>query len=124
MKCNFICLIILMFSVNTLFSQEDSGIATVNTKAEALALKTTGKLKIKMPSVSSKEDVVKSASYYVHNFLVDFDNESKIAEVIMVTNDSRNRQIIVRFLSACAIQQINIEGELIELSPFYERYLK
>lgn len=124
MKCNFICLIILMFSANTLFSQEDSGIATVNTKAEALALKTTGKLKIKMPSVSSKEDVVKSASYYVHNFLVDFDNESKIAEVIMVTNDSRNRQIIVRFLSACAIQQINIEGELIELSPFYERYLK
>jgi hypothetical protein len=113
-----------MFSANTLFSQEDSGIATVNTKAEALALKTTGKLKIKMPSVSSKEDVVKSASYYVHNFLVDFDNESKIAEVIMVTNDSRNRQIIVRFLSACAIQQINIEGELIELSPFYESYLK
>jgi hypothetical protein len=124
MKCIFICLIILMFSANTLFSQEDSGIATVNTKAEALALKTTGKLKIKMPSVSSKEDVVKSASYYVHNFLVDFDNESKIAEVIMVTNDSRNRQIIVRFLSACAIQQINIEGELIELSPFYESYLK
>ena len=108
--------------MNSFYAQET--VASVVSKAAFLEGKTTGKFKITLPAGSVKEEVEKSASYYVHNFTVNFDNASKVAEVNMVTNDERSRQIIVRFLSACGVQQINVEGTIVDLYPFYESYLK
>ena len=124
MKKNLLILVVLLFSLNSLYSQETATIAAVVSKAAFLEGKTTGKFKITLPAGSVKEEVEKSASYYVHNFTVNFDNASKVAEVNMVTNDERSRQIIVRFLSACGVQQINVEGTMVDLYPFYETYLK
>jgi hypothetical protein len=124
MKKNLLILVLLLVSLNSYFAQETATVASVVSKSAFLEGKTTGKFKITLPASSEKEDVQKSASYYVHNFTVNFDNATKVAEVTMVTNDERSRQIIVRFLSACGVQQINMEGTMVDLYPFYETYLK
>lgn len=124
MKKKLLILAVLLFSLSGYFAQETSSVAVVSSKSVFLEGKTSGKFKISLPSQLVKEDVDKSASYYVHNFTVNFDNSSKIAEINMVSNDERSRQIIVRFLSACGVQQINVEGTMVDLYPFYESYLK
>jgi hypothetical protein len=124
MKTNFFLLLVLILSLNSFLAQESTGIASVLSKADAVDIKNTGKLKITLPASSEKEEVDKSASYYVHNFSVNFDANSKVAELIMVTNDERSRQIIVRFLTACGVSQVNVGGTMVDLYPFYENYLK
>jgi len=124
MKKNLALFVILLFSFSTLQAQEKSNIASVSSKAIWSEGKTSGKFRIILPEGSVKEDVEKSASYYVHNFTVNYDSATRIAEISMVTNDERSRQIIVRFLSACGVQKINLEGTLIDLYPFYDTYLK
>ncbi len=124
MKKNLLILFVLFFAMNSFYAQETTAIASVASKASVIDVKNTGKFKITLPSSLVKEDVDKSASYYLHDFTVNFDNNSKVAEVTMVNNDERSRKIIVRFLSACGVQQINVEGTMVDLYPFYETYLK
>ena len=110
--------------MDTFYSQENSGIAYVSSKAVFLEGKTNGRFKFKFPAELNKEDVDKSASYYAHNFAVNFDNISKEAEVIMASNTEQSRKIIVRFLSACGVQYIQMEDSVIALYPFYDMYIK
>ena len=100
MKRNLLTLVLLLLFAVEISAQESGNVAMVASKASLVEGKTTGKFKITLPSGLAKQDVDKSASYYVHNFTVNFDDSTKIAEVNMVTNDERSRQIIVRFLSA------------------------
>ena len=124
MRKNLLILFVFFVSLNSFYAQETATIASVASKASAMEVKTSGKFKITLPSGLVKEDVDKSASYYLHDFTVNFDDKTKVAEVTMVNNDERSRKIIVRFLSACGVQQINVEGTMVDLYPFYENYLK
>jgi hypothetical protein len=124
MKIILLILVPILFNVNRSFAQEKSSVAIVHSKSTFLEGKTNGKFKFTLPSHLTKEEVEKSSFYYVHNFTVNFDHTTRIAEINMVSNDGRSRHIIVRFLSACGIQYIEIESKLIGLYPFYETYLK
>ena len=116
--------IALLLSLSGLKAQENSNLAFVSSKSDVVEGKISGIFKFTLPNSAVQEDVDKSASYYVHNFTVNFDNASKVAEIKMVSNDENSRKIIVRFLSACGIQSINIEDKVIDIYPFYETYLK
>lgn len=124
MKKYFSISVALLLFLSGLKAQENSNLAFVSSKSAVIEGKSSGIFKFTLPTSAVKEDVDKSASYYVHNFTVNFDNASKVAEIKMVSNDETSRKIIVRFLSACGIQSVNIEGNIIDIYPFYETYLK
>jgi hypothetical protein len=123
MNFKSIIFLFLFFQLSVSFAQEKMFV-TVASKSAILEGKSTGKFMFIFPEGISKEDVDKSAAYYIHNFTVNYDVKTKVAEINMVSNDERSRRVIVRFLSACGIQKINLEGNLLDLFPFYESYLK
>jgi hypothetical protein len=104
--------------------QENGDVAIVLSKKELVSGKESGAYRITLPAHITKEDVAKSAGYYVHNFTVNFDEKSKEAKISMVVNDARNRQIIVRFMTACGVRHMNVEGTMMEMQDFFEMYLK
>jgi hypothetical protein len=124
MRSTFLFLIILTCSLSSYLAQENEDVAMVLSKKELISAKETGGYTIKLPSQLTKEEVDKCAGFYVHNFTVNFDEETKEAKISMVTNDARNRQIIIRFVTACGVRHMNIEGSIMEMQDFFETYLK
>ena len=124
MKSLFLFLIVVACSFSSLHAQENEVVALVLSKKELVSGKETGAYRITLPAQMTKEDVTKSAGFYVHNFTVNFDEKTKEAKISMVTNDARNRQIIVRFMTACGVRHMNVEGSMMEMQDFFETYLK
>ena len=42
----------------------------------------------------------------------------------MVTNDEKGRSVITRFLVANGVQEVNIDGTLVNMADLFEKYLK
>lgn len=96
-------------------------------KASSTALaegKKSGQFDIQLPIKSEKAQVEKNASYYVHTFTVAYDDKNQNAHISMVSNDERSRQVIVRFLSACGVQKVSVDGSEFDTYAFFEKYLK
>lgn len=119
MKTLFSFAFIMFMSVMT-FAQE---LATA-TKQELSSIKTEGKGSIVMPSTLTSDDVAKASSYYTRYFTVEFDENTHKATIIMNDNSEKSRIVIVRFLSACGVDSVNIDGESVDKMVVFERYWK
>jgi hypothetical protein len=124
MKNRLLVAVVFCLTFVGFHAQQTNRVAFATSKTELAEGKRIGKFKFVLPDGLSLDDVKKNASYYVHNFSVEYVPNKNEAFITMVTNDERNRLIIVRFLSACGVQQVNIEGTLMETFKFYETYLK
>lgn len=119
MKTLFSFALIMFLSVMT-FAQE---LAT-STKQELSSIKTEGKGSIVMPSTLTSDDVAKASKYYTHYFTVEFDETTHKATILMVDNTEKSRIVIVRFLSACGVESVSVDGESVDKMAVYERYWK
>lgn len=86
--------------------------------------KKSGQFDIQLSGKLEKTQVEKNASYYVHTFTVAYDDKNQNVHITMVSNDERSRQVIVRFLSACGVQKVSVDGSEFETYAFFEKYLK
>lgn len=121
MKKLFYVLFVLVGFATTTIAQES--VATTKGKAELVKGKQDGYYEITLPNSVTAEDVAKNSKYYVYYFTVNFDEASKVAKITMVENDSKNRTIIMRFLSALKVDGVNVDGQVIGLEEFKNNFL-
>jgi hypothetical protein len=120
---NLILTVVILLTLNYSFGQT-ANIAVCSSKSSLIQGKDKGIFEIKMPDNLSKEDIDKYAQYYVNAFKVSFDATSHVVTINMVENNSSNRRVILRFLSANQIQNVIVEGKTYVVSDFYEVFLK
>jgi hypothetical protein len=118
---------VILISVFSLFlvavNAQEGNVAKASGSALAEGKK-SGQFDIQLTGKIEKEQIEKNASYYVHTFTVAYDVKSQNAHISMVSNDERGRQVIVRFLTACGVQKVSVDGNELELYTFFEKYLK
>lgn len=114
--------IVFFIGLTAAFGQDH--MATVKSKADITSIRENGKGAIVLPANLSAEDVQGKAKFYTHYFTVDFDAASHTAKFTMVDNDERSRAVIMRFLAACNVDTVNVEGEMVPRDQLYEKYLK
>lgn len=98
--------------------------ATVKSSSQLTSIKSSGSGEITLPSNLTLEDVQKRAKYYTKYFVVDFNQETHVALIKMVENDAQARNIIVRFLAACDVKDVNVEGTIVSRDDLFAKYLK
>lgn len=121
MKKLFYVLFVLVGFATSTIAQES--VATTKGKTELVKSKQEGNYEITLPSSVTAEDVAKNSKYYVYYFTVNFDDASKVAKIAMVENDSRNRSIIMRFLSALNVDGVMVDGNKLSLEEFKNNFL-
>lgn len=105
-------------------AQDAGEIAGSKGKSELTASKTTGVYTFTMPDGITKEEIEKNAKYYTHYFTVAFDENSRVATVNMVSNQSKNRIIIARFLTACGLRYVDVDKSMVSIDDFIKSYLQ
>ncbi len=108
----------------TLSYAQETNSATAQSKTELISSKVSGNYSFIIGNKLSAEQVSKNAQYYVHYFTVTYSEKTNEALVKMVTNDEKNRHIVVRFLTACGIQNILVEGRTLAPEEFFNNYMK
>ena len=106
------------------FAQANMDIAVSKGKSELISSKTSGEYEFILPSTLTKETVNKNANYYTKMFTVNFDEKSHEAHLTMIGQDAQSRYVIGRFLTACGVGSVEIDGENVLLMDFMEGYLK
>jgi hypothetical protein len=124
MKKIFFTLIVLVGFATVGFSQDRGTIANTEGKEQLMSSKVSGEYTFTLPSNVTNEMVTKNASYYPSYFTVNFDNASKTANISMVNNEAKSRYVIARFLSACGVKEVEIDGKNVPVHVFIEEYLK
>lgn len=77
-----------------------------------------------MPSETTSEDVSKSAQYYTEYFTVEYDDDSKVAKIVLVNEDPIAKRVITRFLLSTGVRTINFSGEDHTIMGFYSTFLE
>jgi hypothetical protein len=112
---------VMFFSQNGLFAQETAKVENVS---ELTSVKENGSCVITLPSGITNEMVESNANFYTHYFTVQFDEVSKKSIITMVQNDERSRAVIIRFLAACNVDQVDVSGVLVKRDDLFLKYLK
>lgn len=123
MKTLVLSLFTFIFATSVSFAQENAT-AFAQKATELLSSKESGKYLFVMPADLTEEQVSKSAKYYTHYFTVEFNESSKEANISMVINDDKSRHVIVRFLIACGVQNVTVDGKMYTNEDFFNTYMK
>ena len=114
--------LVFVIGLSVAFGQDN--VAVVKSKSDLTSIKVSGKGMMTLPAHLTSDQVQSKAKYYTHYFTVDFDASSHVAKISMVDNDERSRAVIMRFLAACDVETIQVEGESVARDALYEKYLK
>jgi hypothetical protein len=116
--------IVALGCVGFSFSQDKANTAKAGSKVALVEGKTSGNYAIILPEGINPEQVKKNASYYQNSFTVEYLEKSREAKIKMVENDDRNRHVIVRFLGACGVQYVAVDGKNLSTEEFFTTYMK
>lgn len=116
-----LAVLVFFVAVNYSFAQER---AIVKNKIELTSIKSSGEGSIILPANMTNDLVQAKAKYYTHYFSVEFNEKSKVAAIKMVENTERSRAVIVRFLAACDVNEIDVEGTIVKRDDLFVNYLK
>lgn len=117
-------LLVLALGLNLLVFGQKSLSAVAKNKAELQGGVATGHIKLTLPAEVTEENVVMYAKYYTNMFTVDFDVKSHVATFHMVTNDANSRRVILRFLGANQIANVQVDDRSYDLGTFFDTYLQ
>ncbi len=116
--------VLTVVSMFTMSYAQDVNSATAQSKTELISSKVSGNYSFILGNKLSADEVTKNAQYYVHYFTVDYSVKTYEAKVTMLTNDEKTRHVVVRFLTACGIQNILVDGKTISAEEFYINFMK
>jgi hypothetical protein len=117
-------LVLIAFLGGSVMAQEAPSVAKIQNAEKFAASKVNGIYVFQMPSSVTSEQIKKSASYYTQYFTVDFDAKSHDAKINMLKNDDVSKHVIVRFLVANGIKEINMTGKNYEVDAFFQDYIR
>lgn len=117
-------LLLLALGLNLMVFGQKTLNASVKNKAELQGGVATGHISLMLPAEITQENVVMYAKYYTNMFTVDFDAKTHIATFHMITNDANSRRVILRFLGANQIVNVQVDNRLYDLGTFFDTYLQ
>lgn len=121
----FISTIAFVIGFVAITMAQDATNTAASLGAEELAKsKEAGTYVYTMPEGLTNERVEKASSYYLANFNVEFEASSKEATIKMVSEEAQNRAVMLRFLSACGVHYVLVDGDTLNLSDFMEKHLQ
>lgn len=124
MKRLFFTLLTTLSITSFSFAQDTKNIAVAQSSKELVDSKVSGNYKFTLPESVTAEDVAKNSKYYVHYFTVEFDDNTQMANIKMISNDDKSRHVVTRFLTANQIQSVQVDGKPYSLEEFFNSYLK
>lgn len=119
-----ILVIMFVFFAGFSFSQDKIFEAKVANPKQFQESKTSGEFKFIFPKETKKETLEKNAAFYTQYFTMQFDEAKHVVTLKMLTNDSKSRQIINRFMISNKITQIEMDGVLYKVDEFYQKQMK
>ncbi|MBM3916753.1 MAG: hypothetical protein FJ349_03960 [Sphingomonadales bacterium] len=119
-----VALLALALGLNLLVFGQKTLNASVKNKTELQSGISTGNIRLTLPEEVTQENVTMYAKYYANMFTVDFDAKSHVATFHMLTNDANSRRVILRFLGANQIVNVQVEDRVYDLGTFFETYLQ
>ncbi|MEY3237251.1 MAG: hypothetical protein RI883_1352 [Bacteroidota bacterium] len=123
MRTLFLSVLTVVSMATVSYAQENNS-ATAQSKTELVSSKETGNYSFILGNKLSVEEVAKNAQYYVHYFTVNYSDKTNEAKVTMIANDEKTRHVVVRFLTACGIQNVIVDGRTISTEEFYINFMK
>ena len=93
-------------------------------KVELVNSKKSGNYNFTFPEDTDAEELKIAAGYYEAYFTVTYDDDSKVANLVMVENTEINRRIINRFLGSNGIETVVVGDAKLTLDEFFGSYLQ
>ena len=106
------------------YAQDKTNTVLTKAKEEISKGKESGVFTFVMPSTLSKEEINKNANYYTHYFTVEYNIETFEVKINMIDTDDKSKHIVVRFLTACGIQYVQVEGMNMSTEEFFNSYMR
>ncbi|MEN9699482.1 MAG: hypothetical protein RLZZ301_680 [Bacteroidota bacterium] len=119
-----VTLLVLALGLNLLVFGQKTLTASAKNTAELKGGVASGHIQLILPTEVTEENVTMYAKYYTNMFTVAFDAKSHEATFHMISNDEFSRRVILRFLAANQISQVQIDGRAYDLGTFYDSFLK
>jgi hypothetical protein len=117
-------LLVLALGLNLLVFGQKTLSATAANVAELKGGVSTGHIQLTLPAEVSEENVIMYAKYYTNMFTVDFNAKSHVATFHMLTNDANSRRVILRFLGANQISNVQVADRAYDLGAFFDNFLQ
>ena len=117
-------LLVLALGLNLLVFGQKTLTASAANKAELQGGIATGHIALTLPAEVTEENVVMYAKYYTNMFTVSLDAKSHIATFHMVSNDANSRRVILRFLGANQIANVQVDNRSYDLGTFFDTFLQ
>ena len=119
--------ILMLFAVVGLtagaFAQERSTVAAAPGKKEVVESKTSGNYSFTMPEGITRQEVEDNSKYYTRYFTVKYSESDRKVSIAMVTNDEKSRHVIIRFMVACGVSTITMDGKEYPLEDFFTNFM-
>ncbi len=117
-------LLVLALGLNLLVFGQKTLSATAANLAELKGGIATGHIQLTLPAEVTEENVIMYAKYYTNMFTVDFNAKSHVATFHMLTNDANSRRVILRFLGANQIANVQVVDRAYDLGAFFDNFLQ
>ena len=117
-------LLVLALGLNLLVFGQKTLSATAANVAELKGGIAMGHIQLTLPAEVTEENVIMYAKYYTNMFTVDFNAKSHVATFHMLTNDANSRRVILRFLGANQIANVQVADRTYDLGAFFDNFLQ
>jgi hypothetical protein len=117
-------LLVLALGLNLLVFGQKTLSASATNLAELKGGVATGHIRLTLPAEVTEENVIMYAKYYTNMFTVDFNAKTHVATFHMLTNDANSRRVILRFLGANQIANVQVEERTYDLGAFFDNFLQ
>lgn len=81
-------------------------------------------IEFSFPSEVTQERIDHSSKFYVNNFTVDYNKDSKIVKINFVETDEMSKKIVVRFLVSSGIKGVEFNKVIYSPMEFYDKVMK
>lgn len=117
-------LLVLALGLNLLVFGQKTLSASAANLAELKGGVASGHIQLTLPAEVTEENVIMYAKYYTNMFTVDFNANSHVATFHMITNDANSRRVILRFLGANQIANVEVADRAYDLGAFFDSFLQ
>ena len=117
-------LLVLALGLNLLVFGQKTLSASAANLAELKGGVASGHIQLTLPAEVTEENVIMYAKYYTNMFTVDFNAKSHVATFHMIINDANSRRVILRFLGANQIANVQVADRAYDLGAFFDNFLQ
>jgi hypothetical protein len=116
-------LLFLALGLNLIVFSQKTLSASASSIAELKGSVANGHIQLILPEEVTEDNVIMYAKYYTNMFTVEFDAKSHMATFHMISNDANSRRVILRFLGANQIINVQVADRAYDLGAFFDNFL-